>query len=177
MVLVREDEHPTRDLKLAETLARIHALAFADEGRPWSAPELMALLSEPAIGLRLAHHERHEAGDRLAPSGFALFRVAADEAEILTVSVVPEARRAGLGRALVAACEEGARRSGAARIYLEVAAANAPARALYDAAGYGEVGRRKGYYQRPDGSRDDALVLLKPLAKPLRDTTSDAAGR
>lgn len=163
MVLVREDEYPARDLRLAEALARIHAVAFADEGRPWSGPELLALLSEPGIGLRLAHHERHAAGEGLAPAGFALYRVAADEAELLTVSVVPEARRAGLGRALVAACEAGARAAGARRLYLEVGAANAAARALYAAAGYSQVGRRKGYYQRPDGSRDDALVLASEL--------------
>lgn len=163
MVLVREDEHPVRDLRLAEALARIHAVAFAGEGRAWSGPELLALLNEPAVGLRLAHSERHEAGDRLAPAGFALYRVAADEAELLTVSVVPAARRAGLGRALVAAAEEGARRAGARRMFLEVGAANAAARALYAGTGYAEVGRRKGYYQRPDGSRDDALVLAKAL--------------
>jgi ribosomal-protein-alanine N-acetyltransferase len=163
MALVREDEHPARDLRLASELARIHAVAFAGEGRPWSGPEILALLNEPGVGLRLAHAERHEAGDRLAPAGFALYRVAADEAEILTVSVVPEARRAGLGRALVGACEEGARAEGARRLFLEVAQGNAAARALYAGAGYAEVGRRKGYYQRPDGSREDALILAKPL--------------
>lgn len=163
MVLVREDEHPARDLRLATELARIHAVAFAGEGRPWSGPEILALLNEPAVGLRLAHAERREAGDRLAPAGFALYRVAADEAELLTVSVVPEARRAGLGRALVAACEQGARACGARRLFLEVAEGNRAARALYAGAGYHEVGRRKRYYEHPDGSREDALILGKPL--------------
>ena len=174
MVLVREDEYPARDLKLAETLARIHAVAFAHEGRPWSGPELMALLDEPAVGLRLAHHERHEAGDRLSPAGFALYRVAADEAELLTVSVVPESRRAGLGWALLAACEAGAWRAGARKLFLEVGAGNAPARALYEGAGYAEVGCRPGYYQRPDGSLDDALVLAKPLGEPLTEPLANA---
>lgn len=163
MVLVREDETPQRDLRLATELARIHAAGFAHEGRPWSGPEILALLSEPGVGLRLAHSESPAGGDRLAPAGFALYRVAADEAELLTVSVVPEARRAGLGRALLAASEEGARRAGAVRLFLEVGAANAPARALYTGAGYREVGRRAGYYRLPDGGRDDALVLGKAL--------------
>jgi ribosomal-protein-alanine N-acetyltransferase len=44
-----------------------------------------------------------------------------------------------------------------------VAEGNAAARALYARAGYRECGRRKGYYQRPDGSRDDAVVMEKPL--------------
>lgn len=163
MVLVRQDEHPARDLRLASELARIHAVAFAGEGRPWSGPEILALINEPGVGLRLAHSERRDAGARLAPSGFALYRVAADEAELLTVSVEPRARRAGLGRALLAACEDGARKVGARRLFLEVGAANAAARALYEGAGYAEAGRRPGYYQRSDGSRDDALVLAKAL--------------
>lgn len=163
MVLVGQEEHPARDLRLAEALARIHAVAFAGEGRAWSGPELLALLNEPAVGLRLAHSERHEAGDRLAPAGFALYRVAADEAELLTVSVVPASRRAGLGRALVGAAEAGARAAGARRMFLEVAEGNRPARALYAGAGYREVGRRRGYYLRPDGRGDDALILEKAL--------------
>lgn len=163
MVLVREDETPKPDLRLAAELARIHAAGFAQEGRPWSGPEILALLNEPGIGLRMAHTESHAGGDRLAPAGFALYRVAADEAELLTVSVVPEARRAGLGRALLAASEDGARRAGATRLLLEVGAGNAPARALYSHAGYREVGRRAGYYLLPDGRRDDALILEKAL--------------
>lgn len=163
MALVRDDELPARDLRLAGELARIHAVAFGAEGRPWSGPEILALLGEPGVGLRLAHCERPEVGDRLAPAGFALYRVAADEAELLTVSVVPASRRAGLGRALVGAAEAGARAAGARRMFLEVAEPNRPARALYAGAGYREVGRRRGYYLRPDGRGDDALILEKAL--------------
>ncbi|HUF87268.1 MAG TPA: GNAT family N-acetyltransferase [Thermohalobaculum sp.] len=163
MVPVRLDEHPARDLRLAGALARIHAVAFAGEGRPWSAPEILALLSEPGVGLRLAHAGQGGAGDRLAPAGFALYRVAADEAELLTVAVAPQAWRAGLGRALLGACEDGARAAGARRLFLEVGAANGAARVLYAGAGYREVGRRPGYYRRPDGRSDDALVLAKAL--------------
>jgi ribosomal-protein-alanine N-acetyltransferase len=50
-----------------------------------------------------------------------------------------------------------------ARMFLEVAAGNIAARALYDRAGYCECGRRKGYYQRPDATRDDAVVMEKAL--------------
>lgn len=162
---VREEERPEPDLRLAGTLARIHAAAFASEGRPWSGPEILALLNEPVVEARLAHHETEGRdgadGSALTPAGFALFRAFAGEAELLTISVLPEARRRGLGARLLAACEEGARARGAARLFLEVAAGNTAARALYERAGYSECGRRKDYYQRPDGSRDDALVLAK----------------
>jgi len=162
-MLIREGEHLEPDLRLATTLAGIHAVAFAGEGRAWSAPEILALLNEPVVELRLAHHESAEPGGELTPVGFALYRAVADEAEILTISVMPDARRQGIGAGLLAACEAGARAAGVTRMFLEVAAGNAAARALYDGAGYHLAGRRKAYYERPDGSRDDALVMAKAL--------------
>ena len=163
-VMVTENgEHREPDLRLATELAAIHARAFAGEGRPWSGPEILALLGEPVVAVRLAHRERTEPGGGLTPAGFALYRAVAGEAEILTISVLPEARRSGIGAGLLAACEDGARASGAVRLFLEVAAGNLAARALYDRAGYRECGRRKGYYQRPDSSRDDAVVMEKAL--------------
>ena len=127
--------------------------------KPAPGPEILALLGEPVVAVRLAHRQRTEPGDGLAPAGFALYRAVAGEAELLTISVLPEARRSGIGAGLLAACEDGARASGAARLFLEVAEGNVAARTLYDRAGYRECGRRKGYYQHPDGSRDDAVVM------------------
>jgi len=154
---------PEPDLRLATVLAGVHAAAFAAEGRPWSGPEILALISEPVVAVRLAHREGTEPESALTPVGFALYRAVADEAELLTVSVLAESQRGGIGAGLLAACEAGARNAGAARMFLEVAEGNLAARALYDRAGYRECGRRKGYYQRPDGSRDDALVMEKTL--------------
>ena len=155
----RENREP--ELRLATVLAGIHAAAFAGEGRPWSGPEILALLSEPGVSHRLADRESAE------PVGFALYRVVLDEAELLTISVLPEARRAGIGAGLLAACHEGARMAGAARMFLEVGEGNLAARALYGRAGYRECGRRKGYYRRPDGSRDDAMVDAVVMEKSL----------
>lgn len=53
---------------------------------------------------------------------------------------------------------------GATRAFLEVAATNSPARALYAAEGWEQVGQRPRYYTAPDGSRPDALVLARDLA-------------
>ncbi len=82
-------------------------------------------------------------------------RLAADEAEILTLATMPQARRQGVGRALLDAALDWARAGGATRVFLEVSDANIPAQALYAAAGFTPCGRRSQYY--PDGS--DALVL------------------
>ncbi|KAF0183072.1 MAG: GNAT family N-acetyltransferase [Hyphomonadaceae bacterium] len=126
-------------------LAELHALAFAD---CWSAEAFGDLLGSPGVQALLA------------PDGFIVVRTVADEAEILTLAVAPAARRAGLGRALASKAAEVAREQGAARLYLEVSAKNAAARALYAALGFTEIGRRARYYA--DGA--DALVLSLGLS-------------
>jgi len=78
------------DLRLAGALARIHAAAFAGSGRAWSGPEILALMNEPIVAVRLAHHEGPDGG--LIPVGFALYRATAGEAELLTVAVAPDER-------------------------------------------------------------------------------------
>lgn len=134
-------------------LAQLHARSFTTP-RPWQAEEFADLLASERCFL-LAE-----------PQGFVLGRVIADEAELLTVAVAPEARRRGTGARLVAAFAQAARARGAVTAFLEVAEGNVAARALYDASGWAESGRRRAYYHHPDGSAEDALVMVLPLAAP-----------
>lgn len=129
-------------------LAAIHAACFTVP-RPWSAAELAELIASPSTLLA-------EASD-----GFALARVAADEAELLTIAVRPEARGRGLGSALLRDVLTAAAARGAGRMVLEVAADNAAALALYRREGFAECGRRRGYYAAPDGRRIDALIMAR----------------
>jgi len=160
---IGEDEGGQADRRLAADLAAIHAVAFDGLGRPWSASEILALLMDPVVAVHLIHSEGRMPDHDHHAVGFALCRAVVDEAELLTLAILPKAPRAGHGARLLAACEEGARASGAVRLFLEVAADNDAATALYDRAGYRECGRRKGYYQRSDGRSDDAVVMVKPL--------------
>jgi len=134
-----------------ETLAATHARAFAGQGRGWSAAEFGDLLDSPHV---------FAVGDARA---FALGRTITDEAELLTLATDPAHRRAGLARAALAAFEARARARGALRGFLEVAAGNTAARALYAEAGWREGARRRGYYPGPGGEAEDALVLEKHL--------------
>ena len=99
--------------------------------------------------------------------GLVLARVAADEAEILTLAVHPDRRRTGIARRLLGAAATMAGAAGARSLFLEVSEANAAARALYAAAGFTTVGRRRHYY----ADRSDALVQRRPVGEPV---TSDA---
>lgn len=131
----------------AVAMAAIHAAAFP-KGQSWGPDAIALQLGLPGtFGL-------------IAEGGMVLARAAADEAEILTLAVVPAARRRGLGRALLDAARREASRRGARAMFLEVSSGNRAARALYSAAGFAEVGRRGRYY--PDGT--DALILRASLS-------------
>jgi ribosomal-protein-alanine N-acetyltransferase len=138
------------DLDLA---SRLHAEAFAPLGeRFWTRQDMAELLASPgAVGWVL------QSGDTAA--GFALCRVAADEAELLTIAVQPDQRRRGGARALLAAVIAHARAAGARSLFLEVGADNPAALALYGQAAFQTVGNRKAYYQRGGGAAADAVVM------------------
>jgi len=132
-----------------QVLAALHASAFAHP-RPWSAAELTALLADPQIIIATAPA-------KAPPQALAVLRIAADEAEVLTLAVAPAQRRRGLGRAVMDAALTRASAAGARVTFLEVAADNAAALALYAGMGFRTVGRRRGYY---DGGTD-ALILRR----------------
>lgn len=125
-------------------LAAIHAETF---DAPWDAAAFADLLGQAGV-VAVAEAD-----------GFILIRVVADEAEILTLAVRPAARRRGIAARLTAEAAAAAQSLGAARLFLEVAEDNAPARALYAALGFQPAGRRRGYYARKDGPAADALIL------------------
>jgi len=140
----------------AAALADAHATAF-DE--PWRAEEFEDLLQGPGVFGFLATDGR--------PRGMVLCRVVADEMEVLTLAVDPQARRQGLGTALATAALGAGRQAGATAAFLEVAVDNAAATALYAALGFRREGMRRGYYDRGAAGTVDALVMrldLKPEA-------------
>jgi ribosomal-protein-alanine N-acetyltransferase len=137
----------------ADAAARVHAAAF---DAPWSAVEFADLLADPAVAGVCCDGETEL-------DGFILLRVAADEAEILTLAVAPDRRRRGTGVDLIEAAAATARERGAVRLFLEVGADNDPALRLYGRTGFVEVGRRKAYYHRPGGGRADAVVMKRSL--------------
>lgn len=130
-------------------MAALHARGFE---AAWGEAAIRSLLESPGVfAIALADG-----------SGFAMGRAAAEEAELLTIAVDPSRRRVGLGRLLLDAVILRAADAGAGELHLEVAVDNAPAIALYERAGFGHTGRRRGYYQR-SGERVDALVMTLVL--------------
>jgi ribosomal-protein-alanine N-acetyltransferase len=133
--------------------AALHAVSGLHEH--WDAATFAELIAMPGTAGRLALD-----GDM--PVGLVLWRVAADEAEILTICTAPDRRRQGAGRFLLEAAIAAISATGGRRLLLEVAVDNGPAIALYGALGFTEAGRRRGYYRNAQGAVD-ALILAREI--------------
>jgi ribosomal-protein-alanine N-acetyltransferase len=144
-------------LAYAPLLAALHAQSFA---APWSEEAFASLLAAPGVSALLALAS--ESGGEV-PVGFVLMRLAAEEAEILTIGVLPKERGRGVGGRLLTGALEALHAQGVRAVFLEVGLTNAPARRLYERAGFVEMGRRRGYYQNPAGLNEDAVTLRRTL--------------
>jgi ribosomal-protein-alanine N-acetyltransferase len=133
-------------------IARLHAASFR---RGWSDGEIEGMLLDRNV---VAH--RATIGRNLA--GFIISRVAADEAEILSVAVASAYRGRAVARALLRHHLGRLAALGVRNVFLEVDEGNIPALRLYRRAGFAEVGRREGYYLNA-GKPAAALVLRRNL--------------
>jgi [ribosomal protein S18]-alanine N-acetyltransferase len=135
-------------------LSALHETCFPED--PWGVSSVTEVMGIPGFFGQVAWK-----GER--PVGFVLALDLGDECEILSLGVVPEQRRAGIGGTLLSSACVAARLRGAVAVALEVAEDNAAARALYGKRDFTEVGRRPHYYSRGRNTID-ALVLRRALA-------------
>ena len=137
----------------AAAIAALHAASFR---RGWSEDEVERLLLDANV---IAH--RAQQGRELA--GFILSRMAAGEAEILSVAIAPWCRGRGLAGKLLMWHLRRLAGLAVSTVFLEVEDGNTPALRLYDRAGFRQVGRRPGYYQQGSATAAAALVLRRDL--------------
>ncbi len=138
-------------------IAEIHADSFK---HAWDAEELARMMAQDSTVVLVAR--RSSPYGTRSPIGFLILRIAADEAEVITIAVQPRQRGRGIGKKLMEA--------GLFRLYsdrckslcLEVDSANDSAILLYRSLGFKEVGQRKGYYGNSDGD-GTALVMRVDL--------------
>lgn len=124
-------------------IAELHKQCFPN--KPWSAEEFMDLKKS---GCEIIASQ----------NGFIVYRAVADEAEIITIGVAPDARRTGIAAAMLGIVEGDLKKRGVKHIFLEVAADNMPARVLYKNNGYIEIGTRPKYYDEVD-----AIMMRKDI--------------
>ncbi len=140
----------------AVAIAAVHSRSF---DRPWGLMEFERLLAEENV----VAHAAAGGTPGAAAEGFVISRLAADEAEILSIAVDPNRRCEGVARRLMEAHREVLRFSRARVLFLEVEEDNAAALALYRRQGFAEVARRDAYYRKADGSAATAIVMRTSL--------------
>jgi ribosomal-protein-alanine N-acetyltransferase len=134
----------------AAAIAGIHGASFQ---RGWGEDEIYGLLIEKNV---VAH--RAISGRKVV--GFILSRLAAGEAEILSVAIAPAWRGRKLARPLLDLHLRRLAGLGTRTVFLEVGEQNMPATRLYRRAGFREVGKRQGYYE----GGATALVMRRDIA-------------
>lgn len=141
-------------LRDAARLAQLHGESFH---RGWGETEFEAMLAERNT---LVHRLR--SGRRTI--GFAVSRIAADEAEILSIALTTSERGRGLSRDLLLTHLGHLAGHGVRTVFLEVEENNQPARRLYERAGFAVIGRRERYYRQESGEQLDALRMQRDLS-------------
>jgi ribosomal-protein-alanine N-acetyltransferase len=145
----------------AETLADIHGEAFT---RTWSGEDFAGLLAAPGTFAVALRRQAAFGGRRMV--GFVLLRVAADEAEVLTIAVRRDARGRGYGRMLMEEALRRLYRDRVAACFLEVNRTNAAAVGLYRSLGFVVAGERAQYYSDPQAGDRTALTMRLQLRQP-----------
>jgi ribosomal-protein-alanine N-acetyltransferase len=141
-------------LRDAARLAQLHAASFH---RGWSEGEFEAILTERNT---LVHRLR--VGRNII--GFAASRIAADEAEILSIAIAGSHRGRGFSHSLLLTHLGHLAGRGVRTVFLEVEEHNQPARRLYDRAGFAIAGRRAHYYRQESGKELNAVLMRRDLS-------------
>jgi ribosomal-protein-alanine N-acetyltransferase len=136
---------------IAADLDDVYAIETSSFSMPWRRESFRDVLLGAAADFRVAVRAGRVVG-------YTIVIVAADEAELASIAVVPAARRAGIARLLLDAVCTSLDRRGVARTFLEVRESNVAALALYRAFGFAEIARRRRYYRLPD---EDAVVMRR----------------
>jgi tRNA threonylcarbamoyl adenosine modification protein YeaZ len=139
----------------AEPLAALHSQCFP---QGWSAKAIAEVIAMPGSLTLMACAGRSD------PVGFVIARRAADESEILTLCVAPAYRRRHIAARLVREVAGRLASAGVLSLHIEVSELNAAALDLYGKVGFKKRGTRRGYYESPGGSPEDAVIMTCPLA-------------
>ena len=133
----------------APAISRIHAACFE---RGWDAHVMLGHIDHDCVWV---------IGADIV--GFVILSCTMDEAEILTIALLPDHRGRGLAGPLLAAGMAAVTQLGARRLFLEVARDNEAALRLYARNGFAQIGLRKAYYPRAGQAGVDALTMARDL--------------
>ena len=145
--------HPV-SLSHAKALAELHKGCFA---KGWSHLEFESFFERAGVFAAIAYHKEK------TPVGFVLCWLIEEQCDLLSMGVLPDYRRDGVGLLLLDYALANAASLGAKWMMLEVNVNNSAAQTLYEAHGFEKFYLRKDYYTHADGTRADAVCMRKAL--------------
>lgn len=119
---------------------------------PWSANTMQSCLAGRYFNGAIFEHEQLV--------GFYIGEVAGPDHTLMDICVAPAYQRKGLAKALLTDFIAASEQADAENLFLEVRASNKGAIALYEWAGFSEVGIRKNYYPSASGNEDAILMAM-----------------
>ena len=143
-----------REMTLADikTVAEIDEICFDEDG--WDEDFFLEELRDEHSDYIVGEIE----GKIIACAGIKIYL---DEAEGMTIAVLPEFQGRGIGKKILYEIIKIAKRRGAKSMIFEVRVSNIPALHIYQKFGFKIVGRIKRYYM----SGEDALTMSANLEK------------
>ena len=148
-----QKDYRLRELQEAD-LTLVLPIENAAQAHPWTAGNFHSSLT--------SSHQCYLLEDEHKVVAYAVTSTAVDEAELLNITVAPEYQRQGFGRLLLTYISESFNDT-INTLFLEVRASNSQAIALYDDLYFNEVGVRPNYYPSKNNSRENAIIMARPL--------------
>ena len=137
---------------LADEFSNIHLKSFNQQNLRFSSRFIFSLLINPQISYIYKKNK-----------GFCIFSINKEDAEIITMAVIPKYQNQGIGFLILNQLEEVLLKSNCNKIFLDVASNNLVALHLYKKAGFKKFGTRKNYYTILKDKKVDAILMEKFL--------------
>ena len=159
MFLVETLSTNTAELEqVIQAVANIEAIVQPQDA--WSYQTLLELLEQDSIDMLIVYkHEKEQQTEESSIIGYCLYQMVFEQAEVLRIGTYPDYQRQGIASQTIDKLHKVLQSNQVVNLLLEVRADNHAAIALYERQAFAVIHRRKGYYQSPNQSAVDALIM------------------
>ena len=144
--------------QVLQAVADIEAIVQPQDA--WGFQTLVESLKQDSMHLLIVYEQKNNSINNTV-TGYCLYQVIFEQAEILRIGTHPDYQRQGIASQIFARLNTELRKHQVESLLLEVRADNTPAIALYEQQEFALIHKRKGYYQTPHQPAIDALIMQR----------------
>ena len=144
--------------QVLQAVADIEAIVQPQDA--WGYQTLVESLKQDSMHLLIVYEQKDSSIGNTV-TGYCLYQVIFEQAEILRIGTHPDYQRQGIASQIFARLNTELRKHQVESLLLEVRADNTPAIALYEQQEFALIHKRKGYYQTPHQPAIDALIMQR----------------